>query len=145
MAKKPKISVEIELGDYNLFKWFASRNHQTLSEWVRKTLFDALPQNAAKMMNAESIGRATVAAAFKELDKEDAIDLGARTGTVVVPVPPPEIKGHPCRWLERRYSAGYGPGQCEGTCSHRAQPGRVCFWVESAAPDCPHYMPGKVR
>lgn len=56
-------------------------------------------------------------------------------GTTLTNVPPGP---HPCMHL-LKVAPRNMTGQCQGTCRHRDQDGRACFWTPTAAMQCPKF------
>jgi hypothetical protein len=139
--KKPKISAEVSQEIYDLYKRWAGFKKMTLSEFIRKTLAKAVPENATEMMDqaeGKSLDRA-----FAALDEQDAL-IGLQ------PEPKEKVNGvahgrhlpvHPCLMLDPdNRPPNYRPGECQGVCKHTSQKGRVCLWPKQTAHNCPVFM-----
>jgi hypothetical protein len=52
-----------------------------------------------------------------------------------------QVPNHPCRYIDGVYPPHYREGECQGTCRHNQQPGRLCFWVANTATQCGYFHP----
>lgn len=52
-----------------------------------------------------------------------------------------EVPGHPCFHLSAERPSHFREGECGGTCTHRTQQGRICFWPAATARNCPVFTP----
>jgi hypothetical protein len=165
-TKKAKLSIQLDTADYNKLRIWADRSGQTLSEFVRTTLMQAIPADAHRKMNGADHSGAVLDRVFEELDRAETPLIGVfpmpparkpqegvvseaershpaqrvnRTAlTQVLPVVPPGP--HPCVHLMS------GPprhmeGQCQGTCHQVQQRGKPCYWTPTTAQSCQQYEP----
>ena len=160
-SKKARISVQLDLHDYNVLRIWADKNNLTLSDYVRKVLMASVPQPEKKRMNGDG-KKSIVDVAFEEVDKQDEVGTintmtlpptrKPQKGVVTeaerthplqrvtklthtqLPVVPPGP--HPCVHLSGQVPPNL-KGQCQGTCTQSSQRGRVCYWTPTTARNCP--------
>jgi hypothetical protein len=162
--KKVRVSVQLDVHDYNMLRVWADKNDQTLSDYVRKVLVASVPQQEKKRMNGDG-KKSVVDAAFEEAEKQDGaagvhqgvfpvpptrkpqkgvvteaerthpLQRVLKTGSTPLPVVPPGP--HPCAHLMHQMVPENMKGQCQGTCNQSSQRGRICYWPPTSARNCP--------
>ncbi len=161
---KAKISVQLDVTDYNLIRVWADKNGMTLSDYIRKTLVESVPVQEKKRMNGDGT-KSVMDVAFEHAEEQDKLDLGTgvmplpptssrkpqkgvvteaerthplqrvtKTGSTQLPQVPPGP--HPCVHLSPQVPTNLR-GQCQGTCRNTTQRGRVCYWPPTSARNCP--------
>lgn len=140
MNKKPKISAEVSVEEFDAYKNEAARLGMTMSEWLRRSLNSSLPTRWDVPDVAE--------AAFQQLDQQDAV--GGVMTEVVKPVEKPQpvfqtlaqapvqaTVAHPCLLLNPQRPGVLNAGECSGTCMAQSQRGKPCFFGAVTAHKCP--------
>lgn len=162
MAKKPKISVEIEQEEYDLYRQWAEKSGITLSQFVRKALRESIPLAEMRKLVGHDVSP-VIDAAFKHLESEERVQTAVASMSTTVspavapsvpPVTPPVTSDknakhhlhmlHPCSYLKVTMPANYTAKDCQGTCGSPKQPGRACFWGAQAARSCHAFRPKKM-
>jgi hypothetical protein len=163
-AKKAKLGLQLPAADYNLIRSWADKNGMNISEYARKVLMASVPTPEKKRV-PDPTKRSIVDAAYEEIEKQDAFDTGTignlmslppirqpqigvaaeadrthplqrvtKTTRTQLPTVPPGP--HPCAHLTSKIPSNMR-GQCQGSCNHTQQPGRVCYWTPTTARSCP--------
>lgn len=165
---KTKLSVQLDVKEYNRIRVWADKNGMTLSEFVRVTLLNSIPiEEQRKLSGAEETG-SVMDRVYEELDKADAESPYAG----VFPMPParrPQVgvvneadRTHPAQRVNKTTldqavshvppgphpcvhlgagSPSYIAGQCQGTCGQVQQRGKPCFWTPTTARNCQQFEP----
>lgn len=167
-SKKTKLSVQMDIAEYNLIRIWADKTGMTLSDYVRKTLVDSVPREEQARADASEGQNNAIDAAFHELDLQEeatpfipglmpmppqrkvqpgVITEAQRThpmqrvsDTKLSQLPKVPPGPHPCMHLSLAVPA-HLRGQCQGVCQHREQTGRACFWTPTQAHGCPVFEP----
>lgn len=82
-GNKTKLSIQLDVADYNRIRVFADQNGMTLSDYVRNTLMSSVPAEDTPMQGDEK--KSVMDVAFEALEAEDQFDTGSGG---VMPLPP---------------------------------------------------------
>lgn len=165
-TKKTKLSIQLDVSDYNKLRIWADRSGQTLSDFARSALMKAIPPEDDRKLDEAGRSGAILDRVFEELDRAETPLNG------VFPMPPArkpqkgvvteadrihpaqrvnrtaltQVKAavppgpHPCVHLQ-----GTAPlhmeGQCQGTCTQVQQRGKPCYWTPTTASSCQQFEP----
>jgi hypothetical protein len=143
---KPSISFRVSAEEKALVEFWAERNGTTVSEWLRDTVARAIPTEERRKFEVRyQIGEA--------LDFSDQIE-DSEASVPLLPrheeeEPEPEHlhlpRNHNCGNLDdSTFPKFFSGATCYGTCDHRYQRGRPCFWPTQTAHQCDHFRPAKV-
>ncbi len=134
--KKPKISAEVSVEEFDSYKAEARHFGMTLSDWMRKALNSSLAHRPE--------APAGLNAAFAQLDASETHTVAPVT-VVAPPAPPleklvqpplPPSDLHPCVYLNPARPSHLNAGECAGVCGAPSQRGRPCFFFGDAAKSC---------
>jgi len=148
-VRTPKVVVPVTADLLRLYKHIAAREGFTVEEWARRALNNAVPKNEMRKLAAGTMRAAGIDAAFDQLDRDEALmpnmlplapTASGNPVPIRLPVVPP-VPGHPCAMLRAEYPRGYTAKDCQGSCSHPSQEGRVCHWGPPVAAQCPVFVP----
>lgn len=132
-----------------MVEFWAHRQGTTVQEWLRDTVSRAIPTSERRKFEARyQLGEA--------LDFADQL-LEEESGPRLLPAPEPEPdaseggvehlpKDHTCRFLDdQNFPKFYDAASCFGTCDHKQQRGRPCFWPTQTATQCDYFRLAKRR
>lgn len=145
--REAQISFRVSAEEKALVEFWANRNGTTVSEFVRDLVARAIPTaERRKFEHRFRLG--------ETLDYADEL-LEETEGPKLLPAAEPEPeqepvtlhspRNHNCAHLdERTFPSFFSGATCYGTCDHRAQRGRPCFWPTQTAHQCSYFRPAKV-
>jgi len=128
------IIVELSDEDQATLDRYATAENKPQEEWAKAVLSTTL-QRLAKRDAAEEASVDMIDRAFTLLDSPNEPRLEAAPAAPTL---------HPCGSLDKEQLRHYA-GQSEGTCRHRKQDGRPCFFGAGAARQCNLYTPRTVN
>lgn len=157
MAKKPKVSVEVEQETYDRYREQAARAGLPLSAWVRRALDAASPvyENTGERAAFEVLDRVDSGSLRPFYSARRILPLSDPDAPPPTPAtapqpgdpghgPPPTVAtqatpGHPCRWHTR----AAGP-RLDATCGN-PQRGGPCHWPAPVAHNCASFTKLRVK
>ena len=144
-----ELSFVVSVEERALVEHWVERNGTTTSEWLRELVARAIPtMERRKFESRFQIGEA--------LDFGDAV-LDAEENALLPahqpePEPDPDAEpmelhlpvNHNCAHLDdKTFPAFFNAASCYGTCDHRMQRGRPCFWPPNTSRQCDHFRSAK--
>lgn len=162
-SDKVEVTVQLTPEQYDLVRIWAERSDLSIQDYALRTLIESVPaveQTAAKdaKLLETALDRAfghldategtyvapgvfplpparkPIPGVLTEAERTHPMQRVVKTQTMALPTVPPGP--HPCMHLSDRIP-GHLRGQCQGTCSHRDQEGRICYWTPTTASNCP--------
>lgn len=144
---RPKVTLELSAPELALLLSWSSKNGQSLAEWSRKALLEAVPRaERVRVLTSVRSGGAVDAAfeALDYLDENEAYIPRSKVPPTAQPIR--KLDGHPCGYLNAQDKpAHFQTGECSGLCLHPEQKGRVCFWAAENATQCPKFRHRNIR
>jgi len=142
---KPSISFRVSAEEKALVEHWARRNGTTVSEFLRDAVTHAIPMDerrkfANQWQLGESLGvvEAEADAAAGLLPEAIEDEPEDESGVTALHMP----RDHTCAHLDdTSYPKFFSGATCYGTCDHRVQRGRPCFWPSQTAHQCDHFRP----
>lgn len=149
VSRRPQLlSFEVSAEEVALVEFWAQRQGTTTSEWLRELVARAIPTSERRKFESRyKIGECLD---FGEalLDADENALLPAHEpeeepepeNPTVLRIP----KDHNCAHLDdKTFPAFFDAASCYGTCDHRIQRGRPCFWPTQTSFQCDHFRPAK--
>ena len=127
------IIMQLTTEDQATLARYSAAENRPQEDWAKDVLAVTL-QRLAKRDAATEASLATINKAFELLD-DPVVSAMHLAPTSRLPVP----KDHPCEFLNKEQPTLYA-GQCEGTCHHRIQTGRPCYYGAGSARQCSLFM-----
>jgi hypothetical protein len=84
---KTKLSIQLDVADYNMLRIWADKNSMVLSDYVRDTLLASVPAKEKAAQKGEPTEKTVMDMAFEKLEADDVNDTGGSGN--VMPLPPP--------------------------------------------------------
>jgi len=146
VSKRVKsLSFEVSSEEVALVEFWATRQGTNTSEWLRELVARAIPTSERRKFESRyqigeclDIGEAL-------LDEEEGLLLPAHESEE------PESESEPPRVLhlpvnhncanldDKSFPTFFDATSCYGTCDHRMQRGRPCFWPPQTSDQCDHF------
>lgn len=147
-----QLTFRVSPEERELVEFWAERNGTTVSEWLRDLVTQAIPTNERRKFEARyQLGEAMDFAdqlmeeesgpkLLPMLSTEDEDEPQSKPTILRVP------KNHICAWLDdETFPAYFSATTCFGTCDHKQQRGRPCFWPSQTAHQCSWFRNAKVK
>lgn len=144
--RRKRRRVEVEVGNdlYRIFEVVADRDGLSVNEWAKRLLTNAVPKKELRLLNQAALHAAGLGAVFDQLDRDGTLTsnlVPLAPSAVPRVVKAPAVPGHPCIHLRAEYAVNYSAKDCQGSCGHPGQEGRVCHWAPPVATQCPVFEP----
>lgn len=160
MKKTKKISIELNETEHAVVAMWAERASMPVKDYIKKLAVDMPPPPALTETKDRNDREVALERAFGALD---SWDLQPAPGVIPLPPARKQVAGgiteaertHPLQRLDKAPNLklptvpsgphpcihlGAAPshlrGQCQGTCQHRDQTGRICYWPPASARNC---------
>ena len=146
--QESQLSFRVSGEEKILVEFWAERYGTTVSEFLRDAVTKAIPIEERKKFESRWVVGEALDFVDQVADSEDGLLLPPG-----LPEPEPDPsdqplhlpRNHNCAYLDdTAFPRFFSGSMCYGTCDHRAQRGRPCFWPTQTAHHCDYYRPAKL-
>lgn len=145
--REPQLAFRVSPEEKELVEFWAQRHGTTVSDWLRDLVSQAIPTEERRKFEARyQIGEA-LAFSDQMMEAEEGPRLLLPEPEDTTDSEPPVQhlpKNHSCRFLDdQAFPHFYDAASCFGTCDHKQQRGRPCFWPMATAHQCTYFRLSK--
>jgi len=142
-----QLTFRVSTEERELVEFWAERNGTTVSEWLRDLVTQAIPTSERRKFEARyQLGEA-MDFADQLLEEESGPKLLQARESYPDPHEAPVEhlpRNHTCRFLDdKAFPRFFDGASCFGTCDHKQQRGRPCFWPTQTAHECDYFQLAK--
>ena len=148
-SRKPRISFQVSVEEKLLIEHWARREGVTVSEFLRDAVAKSIPTEERRKFESRWRLGETLDFADELLEEEEGPRLLPEKTEAPDSDPGTELhlpKNHNCGNLDdTAFPKFFDAAMCHGTCDHKQQRGRPCFWPPATAHQCDYFRNAKAK